>query len=134
MQDQDSIRLHDLCEIITFINPQAIQIILNDPKLFEFLKIIRIKAIDRQYDVQSRHSAYYAWMIYGWRPLHPDNPSYNSSHFLSKPELSQWIPRSFTRNKFISKDLYIVSKKISNVQEKIIFLQNTQSSTFKKKK
>ena len=46
LQDQDFIQLHDLFEIITFINPQAIQIILNDPKLFEFLKIIRLKAID----------------------------------------------------------------------------------------
>ena len=82
-------KLHDLFEIITFINPQAIQIILNDPKLFELLKIIRIKAIDRQHYVQSRYSAYYAWMIYGWRPLHPDLPSYNSSHFLSQPELNQ---------------------------------------------
>ena len=61
-------------------------------------------------------------MIYGWRPLHPDLPSYDSSHFLSQLELSQWIPRSFTRNKFISKDLYIVRKKISNDQEKFIFL------------
>ena len=51
---QKLIKLHDLFEIITFINPQAIQIILKDPKLFEFLKIIRIKAIDRLHYVQSR--------------------------------------------------------------------------------
>ena len=65
LQDQDFIQLHDLFEIITFINPQAIQIILNDPKLFEFSKLIRLKAIDRQYHVQSRHSTYHVWMIYG---------------------------------------------------------------------
>ena len=63
-------------------------------------------------------------MIYGWRPLHPDLPSYDSTHFLSQPELSRWIPRSFTRNKCISKDLHIVRKKISNDQEKFIFLQH----------
>ena len=38
LQDQDFIKLHDLFEIIAFINPQAIQIILND---------IRLEAIDR---------------------------------------------------------------------------------------
>ena len=72
MQDQDFIKLHDIFEIIKLINPQDIRIILNDPKLFKFLKIIRIKAIGRQHYIQSRHSAYYTWMIYGWRPLHPD--------------------------------------------------------------
>ena len=39
--------------------------ILNEPKSFELLKMIRLKAIDRQNHVQSRHAAYYAWMIYG---------------------------------------------------------------------
>ena len=102
-------------------------------KVIWIFKIIRIKAIDRQHYVQSRHSAYYAWIIYGWRPLHPDLPSYNSSHFLSQPELSWWIPRRFTRDKFISKDLYIVRKKISNDQEKVIFLQHPISHTQEKK-
>ena len=102
--------------------------ILNEPKSFELLKIIRLKAIDRQNYVQSRHAAYYAWMLYGWRPLHPDLPSYNSSHFLSPPELSRWIPRSFTRSKFLSKDLYIVRKKISRDQEKFIFLHFSTTS------
>ena len=63
LKDQVFIKLHDLYEIITFINPQAIQIILNDPKSFEFLKIIKIKAIDRQHYVQSRHSTYYVWQL-----------------------------------------------------------------------
>ena len=73
-------------------------------------------------------------MIYGWRSLHPDLPSYDSGHFLSQPELSHWIPRSFTRNKFISKDLYIVTKKISNDQEKFIFLQHPISYIQEKEK
>ena len=101
------------------------------PKIFEFLKIIRIKAIERHYYIQSRYSTYYIWMIYSWRPLHPDLPSYYSSHFLSQPEMSCWIPRSFTRNKFISKDLYIVRYPMI---KKKSFFYNIQSAIFKKKK
>ena len=45
LQDDDFIKLHDLFEIITFINPQAIRVILNEPKLFELLKMIRLKPL-----------------------------------------------------------------------------------------
>ena len=57
LKDDEFIKLHDLFEIVTFINPQAIRMILNEPKSFKLLKMIRLKAIDRQNHVQSRHAA-----------------------------------------------------------------------------
>ena len=107
LQDQNYIKIHDLFEIVAFTNPQAIQIILNDPELFELLRLIRLSIIDRHYYVHSKHSTDYAWKICGWRPLYPDLPCCNSSHFLSQSQLSQWILRSFPRNKFLSNILYI---------------------------
>ena len=105
----------------------------NDPKLFELLKSIRLKVINRQYCVQSKHYAYYASMIYGWRFLHPNLPSYKSNHFLSQPQLIQWILRSYPRNKFLSKDPYIMRKKKPLIK-KNSSSSNIRLATFKRKK
>ena len=75
LSDQNIVKIHDIFEIVNFINPQAIQRLLRDPNLFNLMKLICLRAIDREHYVYTRHSAYYAWMIYGWRPLNSELPS-----------------------------------------------------------
>ena len=70
LQDQDYIKIHDLLEIIIFINPQEMQKMLTDPKLFRSLKLIRLKTIVRKHHDFTKHSAYYVWIIYRWIHLH----------------------------------------------------------------
>ena len=87
--------------------------LLSDPKLFNLMKLICLKAIDWEQHVYTRHSAYYTWMIYGWGPLNSDLPSYDSSHFSKPMQLSCWVHKTFRRQKYLTKDLYFVKEKFS---------------------
>ena len=97
MQDQDYIKIHDLLEIIIFINPHEMQKMLIDRKLFRSLKLIRLKIIVRKHHGFTNHYTYYVWIIYRWILLHLDLQHYDSSHLLSPPQLSCWDTKSFWR-------------------------------------
>ena len=72
----------------------------------------------------TRHSVYYTWMTYGYRSLYSDLPSYNSCYFLKPMQLSCWVPKTFIRQKYLTKYLYFVKKKFSQDQQKFVYYQN----------
>ena len=45
LSNQDIVKIHDIIEIVYFINPQAKQRLLLDPKLFNLMKVICLKAL-----------------------------------------------------------------------------------------
>ena len=64
--DQSIVKTHDLFEIMNFINPQALQKLRNDPNLYEILKLVCSRPIERDKYIYTKYSAYYVCLIYGY--------------------------------------------------------------------
>ena len=77
------------------------------------MKSIRHRAKSVENWVHTRHKSYYTWSMFGWRQLPQGYPSYDSAVRLKPIELSCWVPKSFNLDKYLSKDLYIVEKKLT---------------------
>ncbi len=59
------------------------------------------------------HDNFYNWIMFGWRQLPNNYPSYNSTGPLRKIELNGWVPKAFSLEDFNSKQQYFVEKKLS---------------------
>ena len=131
LNDEDYVKLDDLFQIIKFINPEGIRLFLKKNEFHRKTIFIKRKAKNARHWVLSRHKAYYAWIIFGWRVLPHSTPSYNSSENPDFPIPSRWVPKSLSYQDFINKDLYKIykrndylqhhtfySKKFTNLQEK----------------
>ena len=71
--------LNDIFDIIKFINPTAITILLSEDSMIEKYIFIREKARLCKPWIETRHHLYYACIFYGFRMLPSDYPSYDSS-------------------------------------------------------
>ena len=118
LDNTEILKLHDIFEVIWFINPQGIQKLLSSLDGMRTYQQIHDKVSSIEYWTHSRSKIFYVWMMFGWRLLPNDFPAYNSSSGPEKLELSQWIPRSFTREKFISKELYLFERVLNSSETK----------------
>jgi len=109
----DITKLNDLNEIIWFINPTGMQYLTETPEIYDTMKSIHRRAKSVENWVHSRHKSYYTWSMFGWRQLPQGYPSYDSAMSLKPIELSCWVPKCFNLDKYMSKDLYFVEKKLT---------------------
>ena len=77
------------------------------------IKLTHEKTNLLQYLVPTRHENFYTWMMFGWRKLLNNYPSYVSVGPLTKIELGRWIPKALSLEDFISKQPYYAEKKLS---------------------
>ena len=49
LSNQNIVKIHDILKIVNFINPQAIQSLLCDPKIFSLMISICLRVIDREH-------------------------------------------------------------------------------------
>ena len=113
LSNYDITKLNDLNEIIWFINPTGMQHLLQTPETHEAIKFVYRRACNVGNWVYSRHKAYYAWLMFGWRQLPQEYPSFDSAGPLKPIELSRWIPKSCSIEEYLAKDLYIVERKLT---------------------
>ena len=77
------------------------------------MKMIQKTANFLQHWVQTRHRNFYTWIMFGWRQLLNNYPSYDSAPPLKKIELARWIPKTFSLESFTSKQLFHIERKLS---------------------
>ena len=141
LNDEDYVKLDDLFQIIKFINPEGIRLFLKKNEFHRKTIFIKKKAQNARHWVLSRHKAYYAWIIFGWRVLPHSTPSYNSSENPNFPIPSRWVPKSLSYQDFIKKDLYKIfkrndysphhtfySKKFTNLEEKKFLISKNDNN------
>ena len=77
LSDKDIVMLNDIFGIVTFLHPQAVQILLSDGAMLQKYMFIKEKATKMKFWVESRHHLYYIWYFFGYRILPDDFPSYD---------------------------------------------------------
>ena len=131
-------KLNDLFPIIKFINPEGIRLFLKKNEFNHKTIFIQRKAQNARHWVLTRHKAYYAWIIFGWRTLTHTIPSYNSSENPDFPIPSRWVPKIMSYQEFVNKDLFKVfknndhsphhtfySKKFTSMEEKKLLVSKS---------
>ena len=76
------VKLQDIYEIVYFINLEGIHVILDKMKQIN-VKYIYQSFLKVKDWVNTRHYSYYSWIIYGWKEIPLEFPSFNS---LSDPK------------------------------------------------
>ena len=78
----------DIKEIIWFINPTGMQYLVQTPEIYDKMMFVHQWACSLENWVYLRHKSFYVWMMYGWRQLSKEYPSYDSAGPLKPIELS----------------------------------------------
>ena len=79
---------------------------------YNMMKMVRKKANFLQHWVPTRHGKFYNWIMFGWRQLPNNYPSYDPAPPLKKIELARWIPKTFSLESFTSKQLFHIERKL----------------------
>ena len=73
------VKLHDIYEIVYFINPEGIRVILENDDTNSLVNYIYQRFLKVKDWAITRHYSYYSWIIYGWKQIPSHFPSFNSS-------------------------------------------------------
>ena len=120
LSNYNIVKLDDLLEIIWFINPMGLHNILRNLGGYNMVKIVHEKAIFLQHWVRTRHGNFHNLIMFGWRQLPNNYPSYDSAPPLKKIELARWILKPFLlnpshqNNSFISRGSYLAKNQHGN--------------------
>ena len=102
------VKLHDIHEIVYFINSKGISVILENAKTNSLVKYIYQRFLKVKDWNTIRHYSYYSLIIYGWKQIPVHFPSFNSSSNPQTVILSRWVPRSVPYEDYIGYDHYII--------------------------
>ena len=91
LSDEEFVKLHDLFDIIKFIHPKSIRMLLEDTIMLQRYTHIHEKSYKMQHYIPTRHHAFYLWMFFGWRELPMGFPSYDPSKNNSIVNSTKWI-------------------------------------------
>ena len=93
LQDIDFVTLHDIFEIVSFIHPRAVQILLRNSTMQKKYMFIKEKATNEKSWVETRHSLFYVWYFFGYRTLPKDYPSYDPTGDGDVLNSTKWISK-----------------------------------------
>ena len=79
LTDLEVVKLHDIYEIVYFINPEGICVILENDDTNSLENYIYQRFLKIKDWTITRHYSYYSWIIYGWKQIPSHFPSFNSS-------------------------------------------------------
>ena len=113
LSNYDIVKLDDLLEIIWFMNPMGLQNVLQNLGGYNMMKMVWKRANFLQHWVPKRHGTFYTWIMFGWRQLPNNYPSYDSTPPPKKIELARWVPKAFSLESFTSKQLFHTDRKLS---------------------
>ena len=105
--------MNDIKEIIWFINPIGMQYLIQTPEIYDKMMFVYQRAFSVENWVHSKYKSFYVWMMFGWRQLPKVYTSYDSAGPLKPIELSQWVPKSFNLDDYMSKNLYFIERKLT---------------------
>ena len=71
----DIVMLDDIFDIVTFIHPSTMQLLLNNGTMLQKYTFIKKKTLKRRFWVESRHHLFYIWHFFGYRALPEEYPS-----------------------------------------------------------
>ena len=103
LNDMDIVLLDDIFDIITFIHPPAVQLLLNNDKMLRKYMFIKEKASKSKFWVESRHHLYYIWHFFGYRTLPAEYPSYDSTGMNDFHRATRWISNTISLDDFFNK-------------------------------
>ena len=72
LNDKDIVMLDGIFGIETFLQPQAVQILLSDGLMLQKYMFIKETAMKMRFWVETRHHLYYIWHFFGFRTLPND--------------------------------------------------------------
>ena len=82
--------LDDIFDIVTFIHPSAVQLLLNNSTMLQKYMFIKEKASKRSFWVKSRHHLFYIWHFFGYKALPEEYPSYDSTEMNDFHRVTRW--------------------------------------------
>ena len=129
----ECVLLDDLYNIIMFIHPEAIQMILNDQELKEIYVQNQRKTNKERHWITTRHDLYYVWMFFGWRQLHKDLPFYSIPDQNDLSQLTKWIHKSVMPRDFLDFDLLYLQEELQDLNSPATYIY-VQLSTMNDKK
>ena len=110
LSTEECVWLDDLFDIITFIHPEAIKMILNDQELKEIYVQNKTKSCKEKHWITTRNDLFYAWKLFGWRQLHKDLPFYSQTDQNDISGLTKWIHKAITPREFLTFDLFYLQE------------------------
>ena len=144
LTDLEVVKLHDIYEIVYFINPKGIRVILENDDTNSLVNYIYQRFLKVKDWTTTSNYSYYSWIIYSWKQIPPHFPSFNSSSDPRIVILSRWVPRSITYKEYINYDHYIIMapnktknnstedlipSRISSHKEKLLMMPQSQELT-----
>ena len=111
LSDEQIVLLNDIFDIIKFINPPAIKMLLSVDSTVQKYMFIREKATICEPWVETRHHLYYIWIFYGFRPLPSGYPSYDPSGQNDIVNATRWVSKLMMTHDFYDNyDHFYVSR------------------------
>ena len=120
--------LNDIFDIIKFINPTAIKILLSEDSMIEKYIFVREKARICEPLVETRHHLYYAWIFYGFRMLPSDYPSYDSSGNNSINNTTRWVSKLMKTSEFYNNYQHFYISGTTTTTSEEYFMYETPST------
>ena len=106
-------KLNDIKEIIWVVNPIGVHYLVQTPEIYGKMMFVQKQAYSVKNWVNSRHKSFYVWMMFGWRQLPKEYPSYDSAGPLKPIELSQWVRKSFNLEEYMSRNIYFIERELT---------------------
>ena len=118
LNDMDIVILDNIFDIVTFIHPSAVQLLLNNCTILQKYMFIKEKASKRRFWVESRHHLFYIWYFFGYRALPEEYPSYDSTCMNEFHRATQWISNIMSLNDSFDKyqHFYLTNQENNNGQ------------------
>ena len=89
------------------------QYLIQTPEIYDKMMFVYQRAFSVENWVHSKYKSFYVWMMFGWRQLPKVYTSYDSAGPLKPIELSQWVPKSFNLDDYMSKNLYLIERELT---------------------
>ena len=102
LNDEEIVMMNDLFEIVTFIHPPAIRMLLSNTSMLQKFNDIKEKARIKSSWVETRHHLYYLWYFYGFQTLPNSYPSYDSTKNNLLSNTTRWISKLMTLDQFFN--------------------------------